>query len=138
APDEPVSLPAPRPLSGDVLGEAEKLFKEWLGHQDVRPAMAAVITLWAHAACAARDGSRDEVQRISCFLVDQLHRHDQRYVEMPAPLAAPGEERTPSYHDLDPHLRRVASAAIRWCAKADQEITPTIPHAPGLRTAHNA
>ena len=137
APDEPVSPPAPRPLSGDVLEEAEKLLKEWLGHQDVRPAMAAVITLWAHAVCAARNGSRDEVQRISCFLADQQHRHDQRHAEMPAPVAGPDEEQTPGYQDIDPHLRRVASSAIRWCTKADQEITPTIPHAPGLRTAHN-
>lgn len=135
--DEPVSPSTPHALSGDALAEAETLFKDWLGHEDNRPAMGALITLWAHAACAARSGSRDEVQRIAGILVGRVNEHDQRYAEMPAPLAAPGEERAPGYQEIDPHLRRVISAAVRWCLKADLKINPTIPHAPGPRTAHS-
>ena len=135
--DEPVTPPAPQPLSGDVLAEAETLFKDWLSHQDLRPAMAALTTLWAHAACAACNGSRDEAQRVAQFLADRVNEHDQRYAEMPTPLAAPGEEQAPGYQDIDPHLRRVISAAVRWCTKADPTTTPTIPHAPGPRTAHS-
>lgn len=135
--DEPVTPPTPRPLSGDVLAEAEKLFTDWLSHQDHRPAMTALITLWAHAACAARNESSAEAQRIGRFLADRVSEHDQRYAEMPAPLAAPGEEQAPGYQDIDPHLRRVISAAARWCTKADPKTTPTIPHAPGRHTARS-
>ena len=134
--DEPVSPPTPQPLSGDVLAQAEKLLKDWLGHEDRRLALGAVITLWAHAVCAARNGSANEVQRISNFLTDQVNLHDERFAEMPAPLAGPGEEQTPGFQDLESHLRHVISAAIRWCAQADTAITPTIPHAPDPRTAH--
>ena len=133
--DEPVTPPAPKPLSGQVLTEAETLFKDWLGHEDSRLAMGALITLWAHAACAAHHGAAEEVQRISGLLTEQLRLHDERYAEMPTPLAAPGEEQAPGFQALNPHLRRVISAAIRWCSKADSRITATIPHARGPRTA---
>jgi hypothetical protein len=133
--DESASPPTPQPLSGTALAEAETLFKDWLGHEDSRLAMGALITLWAHAACAARNGSADEVQRIAGFLTDQVNKHNQRLAEMPAPFAAPGEEQAPGFQELNSHLRRVISAAIRWCSKADSKVTPTIPHAPGPRTA---
>ncbi len=133
--DEPVSQPLAKPLSGEVLSEAERQFSRWLGHREIRLPAAALLTLWAHAACAARDGALDEVQRIAAFLTEQLHTYDQRNAQMPAPVAADGEEQRPGYQPLDPHLRRLTSAAARWCKRADPSITPTIPRAPGPRTA---
>ena len=134
--DEPVTPPPPRPLPGELVSEAETLFTHWIGHAEVRLPAAALMTLWAHAACAVRDGSPDEARRIAAFLTEQLLVQDERYAEIPAPLAAPGEEQQPGYQALDPHLRRLISAAVRWCARADPGITPTIPHAPGPRTVH--
>ena len=81
----------------------------------------------------ARSMRKDALPR---SLPEQLRIQDERYAEMPAPLAAPGEEQAPGYQPLDSHLRRLISAATRWCAKADLAITPTIPHAPGLRTCY--
>jgi hypothetical protein len=133
---EPAPAPPARPLSGEPLREAEKLFADWIGHAEVRLPAAALVTLWAHAACAVRDGSPDEAQRIAAFLTEQLRVHDERYAEMPAPLAGPGEEQAPGHQALDPQLRRLISAAARWCARADPGIMPTIPHAAGPRTVH--
>jgi hypothetical protein len=134
--DEAVTPPAARPLSGELLSETEKLFTDRISHAEVRLPTAALITLWAHAACAVRDGSPDEARRIAAFLTEQLRLQDERYAEMPAPLAAPDEEQAPGYQALDSHLRRAVSAAVRWCAQADPGITPTIPHAAGPRTVH--
>jgi hypothetical protein len=134
--DEPVTPPPPQPLRGELLGEAETLLTDWISHAEVRLPAAALLTLWAHAACAVREGSPDEARRIAAFLVDQLRAHDERYAEMPARLAAPGEEQVPGYQVLDPGLRRLMSAAARWCTRADLAITPTVPHASGPRTVH--
>lgn len=128
--DEPVTRPAARPLSGEILSEAEELFSRWLGHGEIRLPTAALMALWAHAACAARDGALDEVQRIAALLTDHLHA----YAGMPAPVAAPGEEQQPLYQPLDPGLRRLVLAAVRWCKRADPLITPTIPRAAGPRS----
>ena len=54
--DEPVTPPPPRPLPGELVSEAETLFTHWIGHAEVRLPAAALMTLWAHAACAVRDG----------------------------------------------------------------------------------
>jgi hypothetical protein len=43
------------------------------------------------ALCATRDGSPEEAKRIATFLAEQLRDYDDRYVEMPAPLATPGQ-----------------------------------------------
>jgi hypothetical protein len=133
--DEPVARPTPKPLSGEPLSEAEELFSHWLGHGETRLPAAALVTLWAHAACAARGGALDEAQRIAAFLTDQLHTYDNRHAEMPAPPAAADEEQQPGYQPLDPRLRRLTLAAIRWCRRADPLITPTIPRAVGPRSA---
>jgi hypothetical protein len=131
---DPITPPPARPLSGDVLQQAEKLFADWIGHTEPRLTAASLVTLWAHAARAADSGSPGEAGRIANFLVEHLREYDERYAEMPAPLVAPGEEQRPGYQPLDPHLRRLISAAARWCARADPSITPTIPHATGPRT----
>jgi hypothetical protein len=133
--DEAVTRPAAKPLSGELLSEAEELFSHWLGHGEVRTPAAALMTLWTHAACAARDGAFDEVRRVAAFLTDQLDAYDDRYAEMPVPLAAPGEEQRPGYQPLDLRLRRLTSAAIRWCERVDHSVIPTIPRAGGPRTA---
>jgi hypothetical protein len=132
--DEPVARPEAKPLSGALLSDTEELYSDWIGHGEIRLPAAALMMLWAHAAAAARDGAIDEVQRVAAFLAEQLHSYDCRYAEMPAPLAAPGEEQQPGFQPLDPHLRRLTSAAIRWCKRADPIIVPTIPRAPGPRT----
>ncbi len=132
--DEPVSPPPARPLTGEVLGEAEELFSRWTGHAEARLPAAALTTLWAHAACAVRKGSPEEARRIATFLTEHLRDYDDRYAEMPSPPAAPGEEQRPGYQPLDPQLRRLILAAARWCARADPGITPTVPHAAGPRT----
>jgi hypothetical protein len=133
--DEAVTRPAAKPLSGELLSEAEELFSHWLGHGEIRTPAAALMTLWAHAACAARDGALDEVRRVAGFLSDQLDAYDDQYAEMPAPLAASGEEQRPGYQPLDPRLRRLTSAAIRWCERVDHGVTPTIP-APAALARH--
>jgi hypothetical protein len=92
------------------------------------------MILWAYAACAGRDGDSDEARRVGAFLAEQLRAYDDRTAEMPAPLAAPAEEQQPGFQPLDPNLRRLTSAAIRWCKRADPAISPTTPRAPGLRT----
>jgi hypothetical protein len=107
-----------------------------LPHDHARMTAAAVITLWAHAASAVRDGSVDEARRIAAFLTGQLRVRDKRYAQTLAPLAARCEEQRPGYQPLDSHLRDVISAAARWCAKADPAITPTIPHAAGPTTCY--
>jgi len=134
--DELVTQPPARPLSGEVLRETEELFTHWIGHGEGRLPAAALITLWAHAACAMRDGSPEEAARIATFLTEQLRDYDNKYAEMPAPLAAPGEEQRPGYQPLDPQLRRLILTAARWCIRANPDITPTIPHAAGPRTVH--
>ena len=135
--DEPVTRPPARPLSGEVLRETEELFARWIGHGETRLPAAALITLWAHAACVVRDGSPEEAARIATFLAEQLRDYDDKYAKMPAPLAAPGEEQRPGYQPLDPQLRRLTLTAVRWCVRADPDITPTIPHAAGPRTVHS-
>jgi hypothetical protein len=132
---EPVTPDPPLPLHDELLSEAEELFTHWISHAEVCLPAAALITLWAHAACALRAGSPGEAHRIAAFLAEQLRVHDERYAEMPAPLAALDEEQAPGFQPLDIRLRRVISAAARWCARADPGITPTIPSAAGPRTA---
>ena len=132
--DEPEAPPAARPLPEELVSEVQTMLIDSLPHDHPRLTAAAVITLWAHAACAVRDGSVDEAKRIAAFLTGQLRVRDKRYAQMPAPLAAPGEEQRPGYQPLDSHLRNVISAATRWCAKADPATTPTIPHAAGQTT----
>lgn len=134
--DDPTTPPPAHPLPGDLLDQVEELFAHWIGHAQPRLTAASLLTLWAHAACAAHNGSPEEAQRISTFLTDHLREYHERYAEMAAPLAEPGEEQRPGYQQLDPQLRRIISAAIRWCARADPGVTPTIPHASGPRTAH--
>jgi hypothetical protein len=129
--DEPL-----RPLSGEVLRETQELFARRIGHGEARLPAAALITLWAHAACAVRDGSPEETGRIATFLAGQLREYDDKYAEMPAPLAAPGEEQRPGYQQLNPQLRRLTLTAARWCARANSDITPTVPYAAGPRTVH--
>ncbi len=90
APTPPQSLP------GELLIEIEGLLAHWIGHPEVRLPAAALLTLWAHAACALRLGSSDEAHRIAAFLAELLRVHDERYADMPAPLAAPGEEQAPA------------------------------------------
>jgi hypothetical protein len=128
---EPVTPPPPRPLHGAVLREAEELFADWIGHAEIRLPVAALIALWAHATCAVQHGSPDEARRIAAFLTAQLSDYDKRYAEMPAPVAAPGQEQIPGFQALNPHLRRLISTASRWCMRADPRVTPTIPGAPG-------
>ena len=135
-PDEPETPPAARPLPEELVSEVQTMLTDSLPHDHTRLTAAAVITLWAHAACAVRDGLADEARRIAAFLTGQLRVRDKRYTQTPAPLAAPGEEQRPGYQPLDPHLRDVISAAFRWCAKADPAITPTIPHAAGPTTCN--
>jgi hypothetical protein len=129
--DEPVTPPPARPLTGEVLREGEELFSRWTGHAEARLPAAALITLWAHAACAVRDGSPEEARRIATFLTEHLRDYDDRYAETPA---LPGEEQHVGCKSLDPQLRRLILAAARWCARADPGITPTVPHAAGPRT----
>jgi hypothetical protein len=135
-PDEPETPPLARPLPDELVGEVQTMLTDSLPHDHARLTAAAVITLWAHAACAARDGSADEAKRIAAFLSGQLRVRDKLHARMPAPLAAPGEEQRPGHQQLDSHLRRVISAAARWCAKADPGKTPTIPHAAGPTTCY--
>jgi hypothetical protein len=134
---EPVAPPPPRPLSGDVLSEAETLFTDWISHGEVRLSAAALVALWAHAACAVRDGSPDEARRIAALLTEQRRIHDKWYARMLVSLAAHGEEQSSGYRALDPQLRRIIRAAARWCARADISIAPVIPHAPGQHTVHD-
>lgn len=129
---EPVARPAAKPLSGEFLSDIEELFSDWIDHARIRLPTAALMTLWAQAACAARDGALGEAQRVALFLTEQLHAYDQRYAEIPAP---PGEKQQPRHRPLDPHLRCLTSAAIRWCKRADPRVMPTIPTAAGSRTA---
>ncbi len=132
--DDPITPSPARPLPADVLQQAERLFADWIGHAEPRLAAASLVTLWAHAACAANSGSPGEARRIANFLLEHLREYDERYADMPAPLSSPGEEQRPGYQSFDPHLRRLISAAARWCARADPNISPTIPHAAGPRT----
>lgn len=132
---DPVTPPPAHQLSGDVLAHVEELFADWIGHAAPRLAAASLLTLWAHATCAARNGSIGEAQRIGTFLAEHLREYDESYAEMPAPHTEPGEEQRPGYQQLDPHLRRMISVAIRWCARAGPGVTPTIPHSAGPRTA---
>lgn len=133
--DEPLTPPPARPLPAETVRDTEKLLTDWTGHPDAcRLTAAALVALWAHAACALRDGSPEEAQHIAIFLTEHLHDYDERYAQTPAPSAAPGEEQRPGYQALDPRLRRLISAAARWCARADPSITPTIPRAAGPRT----
>lgn len=134
--DEPLTRPPARPLSGEGLRETEELFAHWIGHGEARLPAAALITLWAHASCALRDGSPEEASRIGTFLAEQLRDYDNKYAQMPAPLAAPGEEQRPGYQLPNPQLRRLTLTAARWCARANSDITPTIPRAAGPRTVH--
>jgi hypothetical protein len=132
--DEPVKSGPPRPLTSELLRDAEELFAHWISHAEERLTMAALLTLWSHAACALREGSPGEAHRIAAFLTEQLRVHDKRYAEMPAPLAAPGEEQAPGFQPLDAHFRGVISAAAQWCARANPGITSAIPPASGPRT----
>ena len=133
--DGPETPPPARPLPDELVSEVKTMLTDSLPHDHARLTAAAVITLWAHAACAAGDGSFDEARRISSFLTRQLRDRDKRYAQMPAPLAAPGEEQRPGYQPLNSHLRHLISAAARWCAKADLAVTPTTPHAAGAPTS---
>jgi hypothetical protein len=134
--NEPETPPPARPLPDELVSEVQTMLTDSLPHDHARLTAAAVITLWAHAACLVQNGSADEARRISAFLTGQLRVRDKRYAQMPAPLAAPGEEQIPGYQPLDSHLRRIISAAARWCAKANLAVTPTIPHAAGPPTCY--
>lgn len=135
-PDAPETPPPARPLPEELVSEAQTMLTDSLPHEHARLTAAAVITLWAHAACALRDGSADEAKRVAAFLTGQLRVRDKLHARMPAPLASPGEEQRPGYQHFDSHLRRVISAAARWCAKADPRKTPTIPHVAGPATCY--
>jgi hypothetical protein len=123
-----------RPLPGELVSEIEELFSHWMSHKEVRLPAAALLALWTHAVSAARQGSTDEPNRIAAFLTGQIRLHDERYSEMPAPRAAPGEDQPPGYHAVDPQLRQMISATARWCTRADPGIIPTLPRAAGPRT----
>lgn len=133
---DPVAPAPPLPLHGELLTETQELFAHWMGHAEVR-LPAALIALWTHAACALRQGSAEEARRIAAFLADQLRLQDERYAEMPAALAMPGEEQAPGYQELDAQLRRLISAAVRWCRQSAPTITPMIPRAAGARTVRS-
>lgn len=124
----------PRPLPALLLRDTETIISHSLSCDEAQLPAAAVITLWAHAVCATGEGDPKEAQRIADFLAEKIRKHDERHREMPARRPALDEERTPGYVALDPQLRRLASAAIRWCTKADPKTTPTVPHASGPRT----
>ena len=96
---------------------------------------AALTALWAHAACSVRDGSPAEARRIATFLTERLRDFDDKYAEMPAPPSAPGEEQRPGYQPLSPTAAALLAAA-RWCARANQDIAPTIPRAACSRTVN--
>src|SRR5207248_6495889 len=128
----PPALPLPEPL----LRDTETIVSQWLDCDQAQWPAAAIITLWTHAVCATRDGNPKEAKRIADFLNENVRRHDENHREMPARRQPPGQQHAPGYQALDPQLRRIASAAIRWCEQADPKIIPTVPHASGPRTVH--
>jgi hypothetical protein len=124
----------PSPLPAPLVRDTEATVSDWLGCDEAQWPAAAIITLWSHAACATRDGNPEEAKRIADFLNEKVRKHDKNHREMPARRQPSGRERAPGYQALDPQLRRLASAAVRWCAQADPKTIPTIPHASGPRT----
>ncbi len=113
--------PDVKPLPGHLLAEAEETITRDLARENPIWAAATIITLWAHAAAAARSGPA-EARRIAAVLTKQVREHDARHRAVPFP-PAPGEDQAPGVRALHPQVRRLAAAAAAWCEAAD----PTVP-----------
>jgi len=120
------------PLPGYLLANAEETIRYELGRDDPIWAAVTITTLWAHAAAAAKSDPA-EAKRIATLLAKQVREHDARHRALPFRIPALGQETPPGTRAMHPQLRRLATAAIKWCKAADPAASCVVP--PALKDA---
>lgn len=116
------------PLPGYLLADAEETISYELGRDDPIWAASAITSLWAHGAVTAQSDPA-EAKRIADLLARHVREHDARHRSLPFRSPAPGQDTPPGTRAMDPRLRRLATAAIRWCKAADPAASCVIPPA---------
>ena len=112
-----------RPLPGYLLANAEETIHHELGRDDPIWAAVTIITLWAHAAAAAKSDPA-EAKRIATLLAKQVREHDARHRALP--FRIPAQARTPH-----PARARCTLSYAGWRLPPSSGAKPLIrpPHA---------
>lgn len=123
------------PLPAPLVNLAEEELSLHLGVDDPIWPAALLITLWAHAVSSVQAGDLDQPARLHGLLANIIEEHNEAHAGEPAVTDIPvGQDPPPGVRPLDPQLRRLAGAAMRWAEAAEAgRPSAVVPRARGAR-----
>ncbi|MEU3456836.1 hypothetical protein ABZ671_25020 [Micromonospora sp. NPDC006766] len=143
---QPVPAGQPQALPHALVTKAEEEFQLHLHVDDPIYPAVYLLTLWAHAIAAVREGDRDAAYHLHEYLnrvIDEYGKDDQDDDAHGQPATAQGNHEGKDEHDsharqIHPQLRRLITAATNWSANARtgrREVVLSRRRVPGL---HNS